>query len=194
MSVQPFTRGFEDKSNEEGYRFVFKCDICGAEYLSKYVEAESNKKRSYISIATRAFSLGESVLDTIPLKDRVDLTAVDENRSELAEELSRKYSGMSPKWHTGHDTAFQDAQTEAKNHFHYCQACKNWVCDRDWDDDKKVCTKDSQQKICPKCHKAVGSAKFCTFCGTAIQLVCSKCGKEYASGAKFCGECGSLLA
>ena len=46
---------------------------------------------------------------------------------------------------------------------------------------------------CPKCHAAVGKAKFCPECGTAVSLTraCGACSAEIPTSSKFCPECGS---
>jgi len=52
---------------------------------------------------------------------------------------------------------------------------------------------------CPKCHKKFDSGKFCPECGEKLQELsakprCSKCGKEYPEGTKFCSEDGTKLS
>ena len=46
---------------------------------------------------------------------------------------------------------------------------------------------------CPKCHAAVGRAKFCPECGTAVSLKrsCGACSAEIPGSSKFCPECGA---
>ena len=37
-------------------------------------------------------------------------------------------------------------------------------------------------------------AKFCSSCGTPLQVTCPKCGKRNPPAARFCNECGTALA
>lgn len=190
MTLKPFTRGFEDRSDEGGYRFVFKCDICNAEYISRYIEASSNKKRDFIGISSRAFSLGSSILDRVSgsgLKD------TDEKQREFTDKLADRFKSYAPEWHRGHDDAFFRSQEEAKKNFHYCPLCKRWVCEPDWDEEKSICKEDSKLEVCPNCRKPTGGKKFCINCGLRLEQNCKKCGAALAHGQKFCGECGAKL-
>ncbi|NOJ28133.1 MAG: hypothetical protein DA330_09010 [Nitrososphaera sp.] len=190
MSMKSFTRGFEDKSDAGGFRFVFKCDICNAEFASRYVEASSNKKRDTIGITSKAFSLGKSILDVIPT-NKPDLKDIDEKQADFSKTLSDRFKSYSPEWHKGHDDAFFLAQEEAKTYFRNCTICKKWVCEADWDEDKAVCREDSKLEVCSNCHKPTGGKKFCVYCGQSLALVCKSCGASLSQGQKFCGECGT---
>lgn len=47
---------------------------------------------------------------------------------------------------------------------------------------------------CPSCGKDIASdAKFCPECGTKIIRVCPECGKSVSVDQKFCPECGKAL-
>jgi membrane protease subunit (stomatin/prohibitin family) len=48
---------------------------------------------------------------------------------------------------------------------------------------------------CPKCKKPIAdnSQKFCQQCGTKLLVTCAKCNKDFATGTKFCTECGGAL-
>jgi hypothetical protein len=44
---------------------------------------------------------------------------------------------------------------------------------------------------CPNCrHESPAGSKFCERCGTALERVCTACGKPLRPGAKFCSSCG----
>ncbi|NWG01962.1 MAG: AAA family ATPase [Syntrophaceae bacterium] len=49
---------------------------------------------------------------------------------------------------------------------------------------------------CPKCQTEIlEGAKFCSECGSKLEIACSSCGKINPLGSKFCIECGySLIA
>ena len=47
---------------------------------------------------------------------------------------------------------------------------------------------------CPRCqHENPSQAKFCLECGTVLALQCGACGTELPAGAKFCLECGQSV-
>jgi hypothetical protein len=51
---------------------------------------------------------------------------------------------------------------------------------------------------CPNCNTEAGSGKFCRSCGSPLtspkKIVCSGCGTEILSTAKFCAKCGTRVA
>lgn len=47
---------------------------------------------------------------------------------------------------------------------------------------------------CPNCYKLLNLYdKFCSECGTRVQLNCESCGQTYAVVHKFCPSCGNKL-
>lgn len=65
---------------------------------------------------------------------------------------------------------------------------------------KQKSSQESQQKsptktlMCFSCGKAnAKTAKFCTICGTQIQVICPSCGKLIKISSKFCMFCGTQL-
>lgn len=193
MAAQLFTLRYDDQSDEKGYRFIFKCGICNLGYSTRYLEAESSKISGYISTGTKIFDLAEDVMRVVPLPDKPDLKDIDSSQRELAKILAKKYEGMSPEWHRGHDKALELAREEVVDILHNCSVCKRWVCESDWNEVKVVCKEDSKLKICPKCRFSNLSGKFCTSCGEPLELFCPKCQAICAIEMKFCGECGQPL-
>lgn len=194
MSVQQSNLKFVDKSDEQGYKFSFHCEICNDSYATKYVEAQSGRKSSIIRFSSKAMSLGSSLMDILPVSDKPNLDEIEKKQSELSGELAKYFEGMSPEWHKGHDTAFQEARREAEKYFRNCPICKRWVCPRDWNESYNCCLEDSQQSVCSKCHQLAGGGKFCVNCGTKLETACPSCGAKYNAGTKFCGECGARIA
>ena len=48
---------------------------------------------------------------------------------------------------------------------------------------------------CPQCqHANPPNAKFCSGCGTRLELVCAACGQANAPGSRFCNHCGEMLS
>ncbi|HZQ17047.1 MAG TPA: adenylate/guanylate cyclase domain-containing protein [Gaiellaceae bacterium] len=49
--------------------------------------------------------------------------------------------------------------------------------------------------VCSSCgHENPSGAKFCAECGSALTLSCPSCGHAYRAGDRFCVECGTALA
>lgn len=194
MSITTITRvNYDDQSDEHGYRFLFRCDKCNAGFRSNYVEADSNKKRDFIEIATKTISLSTEIIDAIPIGGKPDLSETSSKQEELADTISHRYESMSPEWQRGYDETLKAAQEEIKKFFKNCPACGRWVCAKDWNTQKQLCNDDSLQRRCPNCNEVVDSVKFCTQCGHSLQLTCPKCRAVASADREFCGECGTRL-
>ncbi|MGH7278283.1 MAG: zinc ribbon domain-containing protein, partial [Candidatus Rokuibacteriota bacterium] len=47
---------------------------------------------------------------------------------------------------------------------------------------------------CPHCrHPNPPTAKFCSGCGSPLEIACGACGCRNAPGSRFCNECGEAL-
>ncbi len=219
MSLQPFTRNFEDNSTEAGFQFTFFCDLCNDGYKSSFTESKTYRKAGLL----RGIGRGISVLSSMAG------SSVGYNIERGTNILSERFEGMSPEWHQEHESVFRLAQNEAQGHFQRCPRCKKYVCESDWNEQEGLCvgcsprmnvevaaakaTKmvediqekarqttvftgeiESKQTLCPKCGKPSGEGKFCNNCGTPLSLAkCPKCGTPNQAGTRFCGECGQRL-
>ena len=220
MSMQAFTRNYEDNSTQEGFQFTFYCDLCSDGYKTKFIESESNKKAGFWRGLGKVVSLGADVVGAGGIGGHIS------NGTDI---LSERFHGMTPEWHKEHETAFQKAQNEAKGHFQRCPKCRKYVCESDWNEQDNLCVDcaprenvevtaaraekmvtdirkkadetqiftgeiDRKQTICPDCGKPSGSGKFCNNCGASLSLgKCPKCGAKNVTGTRFCGECGTKL-
>lgn len=220
MSLQPFTRNYEDNSTEAGFQFTFYCDLCGDGYKTSFIEAKCSRKSGLLKGIARGISVGASILGEHHIGYNV------ERGMDI---YTERFQGMSPEWHKEHEQAFQIAQNEAKQHFTRCPRCRKWVCEDDWNDQEGLCVEcsprmnvevaaikaekmvedirkkaeettvfkgeiETKQTICPECGKPAGEGKFCTNCGANLQLnKCPKCGTKNPANTKFCGECGNRL-
>lgn len=210
--MQSFTRNYEDKSNENGFQFIFKCDVCGDGYESQFVGSNAAKKRSFFN---KVSTFGSMVNSNAYLAGALGGTAY-----------------QTPEWNKERETAFQQASNEAMSHFHRCPRCHKYVCDQDWNEEAGgLCSEDApkmaseiaaakaqaasgqlqtwkdqeaakpysgdmtvQQTICPTCGKTAGSGKFCNNCGAPLGMKkCSNCGFDNNPTVSFCGNCGNKL-
>jgi hypothetical protein len=111
-------------------------------------------------------------------------------------------------WRKARDEACQAAIEQAKDHFHRCARCHQYVCDLCWKVSSGLCMNCSpsveaeieaartQGQISAAAEKAMTEGmdrgKRMDM-KTNRQLVCPQCGQP-TSGGKFCGACGFKLA
>jgi hypothetical protein len=222
MSLQSFTRKFEDHSTEQGFQFTFYCDFSDDGYKTKFVPSKSGKKAGFAKLIGSGVKMGGSIAGKIPgvgtpagttkpVIEGSELEKTTESAGDFAEELSKRFGMMSAAWHAEHDEAFATAQEEAKANFNRCSVCKRWACEYCYDDKEGVCKEHSStmskasatgrgsaavsagQVVCPACHATVPIAKFCGECGARFSMSCPNCGKQVEVGTKFCGECGARI-
>lgn len=209
-SMQSFTRNYVDKSTEQGFQFVFKCDVCGDGYESAFIASHASKKRGFFNKVSQ-------------------YGGVVSSHAYMAGALGGN-AYQTPEWNKERETAFQQASNEAMSHFHRCPRCHKYVCDMDWNEEagglctddapkiaseigaaKSQATKDQiwasvqnqqqvtgplevQQTICPSCGKTSGGGKFCNNCGAPLGMKkCAKCGADNNPTVSFCGNCGNKL-
>lgn len=220
MSLQPFTRNFEDNSTDAGFQFTFYCDCCNDGYKTRFIESKTYRKAGLFDFVGKAVSIGT---------DLAGMHRASHALERGSDILSERHQGQSPEWRREWEQAFQVAQNEAKEHFHRCAKCKHYVCDADWNEEDNLCVEcaprenvevtaaraermveeikekasqtsvfhgeiERRTSVCPECGKPAGQGKFCNNCGTPLGLVkCSKCGAKNAIGTRFCGECGNNL-
>ncbi len=178
----------EDKSTEQGFQFIFKCEICGASYESAFVASQAAREKAIFNDVSR-------------------FGGMFTNKASLASALGGQ-AYQTPEWNKERGAALQKATAEAMTHFHQCPKCHKYVCDNDWRSDVSLCSIDAAEvkpaaspqsqwavpAVCPKCGQPTGGGKFCNNCGAPLGPVkCAACGVENAPGAKFCSGCGAKL-
>jgi hypothetical protein len=214
MVLQDFVRNYDDLSDDNGYQFKFRCDICGDGFLTKHREAAFAKARSLFGAVG---SLGSTVGG--PLWRA--------GGAEGAAEHMR-----SGKWKEGWEKAFNEAVVEARGHFTKCPSCTKYVDATCWNEQVQVCVECSPRQtvvvqkaraqafgqraqeamlaqdysaeikgaeeakvLCPNCGKPTSSGKFCEVCGAPLErTACPTCGAKISPGARFCNNCGTKLA
>ncbi|MEI7743069.1 MAG: zinc ribbon domain-containing protein [Chloroflexota bacterium] len=199
----PFSKNYNDLSDENGYQFEFRCDVCGSGYRSEFIRSSLGTVGNLLSgagsIVGGFFGSAANAADRV--KDITDRGARDE--------------------------ALQKASNEIMPLFTRCPRCNNWVDETCWNQARTLCVscapnvaaemeaeratvelgqmKEAMQKetvfsgdtsarqtVCTSCGKPVGSEKFCSNCGTPTgQNKCSQCGNDLPAGTRFCGNCGA---
>jgi hypothetical protein len=202
----PFTSNYQDLSNDQGYQFEFRCDVCGSGYRSQFIRNNLGMGASILNGASSVFGgrfWGAS------------------RAADAAQNITD---------HGARDKALQQACNEIMPQFHRCVRCNNWVDETCFNAQRGLCVNcapnlasemeaerssveisqmrdavrtktifsgDTSERSteCPSCGKPVGSEKFCGNCGTPLGTPkCPKCGAEVAAGLSFCGNCGNKMA
>lgn len=198
MAFISFTKKYEDKSKEDGFEFVFYCDVGNEPITTEFVKSSSDEKAKNVDIVEKGIGFGEKLIkdfgSAIPNLSESNKSEI-ESGGELAVDILKKYGDMSPQWHKEHDEAFKKAQSDVKKNFSQCPKCNRWACVHCWDLQKKLCVEDAKKFItCPLGHLNEISNKFCTTCGKPLVVKCTKGGETYPLGTKFCPVHGVSLS
>ena len=198
----PFTDNYSDLSDQNGYQFEFRCDICGSGYRSEFQRSALGTAGTLLSGANQLLGGlwgARSATDTI---------------HNVTDRGAR-------------DTALKKAADEIMPKFKQCPRDHVWVDGTCWNEERGLCVNDAPKlaaemeaeraalqtqqmreamatekhfsgdtatrtTVCVSCGKPVGSEKFCSNCGTPVGLAkCVNCGTDLATGARFCGSCGT---
>ena len=201
----PFTENYTDLSDENGYQFEFRCDVCGNGYRSEFI-------RSHLGTAGTILGGASGIFNNLWGASRAADTA-----KNVLDRGAR-------------DDALKKASNDIMPLFTRCPRCNNWVDETCWNGERGLCVScapnlvsemeaerssvelsqmkeamagqkvfsgdvSTRQTECPNCGKPVGSEKFCGNCGTPLgQAKCSKCGTDLPPGTRFCGNCGNKVA
>lgn len=199
----PFSDNYRDLSDQHGYQFEFRCDVCGSGYRSEFIRSTLGTAGSLLSGASSV--LGGFLSGASNVADRA---------KGIADRGAR-------------DDALRKASAEIMPLFTRCPRCNSWVDSTCWNVARGLCVRcapnlaaeleaeraslevrqmreamanetvfsgdtSARQTICASCGKPVGSEKFCSNCGTPTgQNTCAQCGNELAAGVRFCGNCGT---
>ena len=194
--LQAFTRNYQDNSTDAGHQFTFYCDICNDGYKSSFIESNTYKKQKGSRILGQGIGLAGSLLGG---RAR-DLAYTAERGGNI---LSQRFEGKSPEWQKEHEQAFERAQNEARQHFHRCPSCNNYVCDHCWNEDEGLCVSCApRQEILVAKTRADAMQRNISDAGKTATVwqgtieskttICPVCGKPAGSG-KFCNNCGASM-
>lgn len=189
-----FTSNFADNSTEAGFQFTFYCDPCREGYKTRFIESKTYKKKKFFK------GLGNVIGAVAQMAGKYN---VGYGIERGADTIAERFTGMSPEWHKEHESAFELAQNEAKEHFKRCPKCNKWVCENCWNEQEGLCVKDapraSVEVAAAKAKKMVDDINAAAqatpvFTGKieTKQTICPQCGKPSGEG-KFCSNCGASL-
>ena len=194
--LQAFTRNYHDNSTEAGFEFTFYCDNCNDGYRSSFIESETYKRKGFM----RGIGQGASILGSLVGGRASSIGYAGDRASNV---LSQRFDGQSPEWHKEHEKAFERASNEAKQHFHRCPNCNNYVCDQCYNEDEGLCVKCApRQEIYVAQARAKAMQRNIDDAGANATVwqgkieskttICPVCGKPAGSG-KFCNNCGASM-
>ena len=110
----PFTRNYNDLSDENGYQFEFRCDICGNGYKSEFI-------RSSLGTASSLLSGASNFLGGL----------------WGASNAARNVKDFSDRG--ARDQALEKASNEIMGLFTRCPACSNWVDETCFNKQRNLC-------------------------------------------------------
>ncbi len=199
----PFTNNYSDLSDQNGYQFEFRCDVCGSGYRSEFI-------RSNVGLAGSILDGASSVLGGF----FGSASRVADSAKEITDRGAR-------------DEALKKAANEIMPLFQRCPRCSMWVDEPCGTVGRGLCVgcapplapemeaersaveiqqmrqamaaetvfsgdTSARTTVCTNCGKPVGSERFCSNCGTPTgQAKCAQCGADLAPGTRFCGNCGA---
>jgi hypothetical protein len=202
----PFTRNYTDLSDEHGYQFEFRCDICSSGYRSEF-------KRSNLGTASSLLSGASSLIGGI-----------------FGQASNAAYQAKNIADRGERDKALEEAANEIMPLFTRCPRSSHWVDETCWNEARGLCVScapklagemeaerasveiaqmreamreetvfsgdtSATTTVCASCGKPVGSERFCSNCGApTAQAKCTQCGNDLPPGARFCGNCGAKTA
>jgi len=194
--MQAFTRNYEDNSTDAGFEFTFYCDQCRDGFKSSFIESTTYKRGGML----RGLAQGASILGGLVGGAIGQASYAAERAGDV---LSERFEGKSPDWQKEHQDAFEVAQNEARQHFHRCNSCSNYVCDACYNEDEGLCINCApRQEIAVAKARADAMKRNIESAGQSATVwqgtieskttVCPACGKPAGSG-KFCNNCGASM-
>jgi hypothetical protein len=195
--LQAFTRNYEDNSTDAGFQFTFYFDVCRDGYKSSFIESETYKRKGIL----RGLSEGASVLGNFLGGGASNIGVAARRGGDI---LSQRFEGKSPEWQKEHEQAFERAQNEARQHFHRCPSCNQYVCDHCHNEDEGLCVACApRQEIYVARARADAMKRNIDEAGQSATVwqgsieskitICPNCGKPAGTG-KFCNNCGTDMA
>jgi hypothetical protein len=199
----PFTNNYSDLSDESGYQFEFRCDICGSGYKSEFIRSALGTAGSLLGGASSLIGglFGSASNIAGRAKDMTDRGARDEALKKAANEIMPLFTRCTRcnKWTD--ETCFNTARG-------LCVGCAPNLAAEMEAERASVELNQMRQAmaqetvfsgetgarstVCANCAKPIGSEKFCSNCGApTAQNKCGQCGADLAVGTRFCGNCGA---
>ena len=194
MEFQSFTKNYEDLCSEAGFQFDSIATSAATDTSQSSSSRRPIRRPTCSTCSARPYQVGADLAGAYRIGNAM---------SQGASMMSQSHSGMTPEWHKEYEVAFEQAQNEAKGHFHRCPKCHRYVCDADWNEDDAMCVEDAPrenvevtaaraQRMKDEIQEKAQTAN--VFHGDIERrtTVCPQCGKPAGEG-KFCNNCGAPM-
>jgi hypothetical protein len=176
-----------------GFQFEFFCQRCGETWRSPFKPYRKGQLTGLLSASSKLTG---------------ELGGWLQGVSRTVTNIYRASRGAGALSDAGAQNARAEAQAEAialaKDRYHCCDSCHNWVGDECFDDRAGLCldcAKGAGQRsggsegslACPNCQTPSQGGRFCHECGfdmASTHKSCPACGATQAREARFCGDCG----
>ncbi len=181
-----FSGNYQDLSTDKGFQFEFECQRCGTGCRTRFQASMAGTASSVLEAASGLFG------------------GIFGRAAEIGESV------RTAAWEKSHDTAFENAWEEAKEHFYQCPRCSKWVCRAKCENKGKGLCKDcapdlgvemavaQSERSVEEIHiHAAMAAEDKNLSAEnwreRIRATCPKCGAPQAAHSKFCAECGAAV-
>ncbi|MCQ2427655.1 MAG: zinc ribbon domain-containing protein [Clostridia bacterium] len=198
------TKNYEDLSNETGFQFAFKCDLCDYTYTTKF-------RRTSKSAAERGSKLlrtSANLVTTIFGSKSAKVTGVMNNGASMWTENTDNANYKTEK-----ADALKDAIEDAAERIRKCPECGKSACPNCWDDDEEMCgpcaekvkarreeeeaeeekKAEAEKKSEKKKETEAKKAEKKEAAAASGEGVCPECGEKNPASMKFCGFCGAKM-
>ena len=219
MVLRDFVKNFDDMSDQNGFQFKFKCDICQDGFMTKYRQAPYAKAKGLFG-------------------------GRQQHRQQLRRELLGVWATARGELHPRRATCtipngakltkrlWTMLQRKRGADFTKCPGCTKYVDATCWNEQGLMCVECSPRQaitvqkaraqafgqkaaesmmaqdysaeikgaeevkiLCSKCGKPTSSGKFCEVCGAPLdKSACPNCGQKVSATARFCNNCGQKLS
>ncbi|MBW3624783.1 MAG: zinc ribbon domain-containing protein, partial [Armatimonadetes bacterium] len=116
MSEISFGDNYSDISENTGFQFEFYCEHCRDAWRTPYKKYLAGSASNFLGTASSM------------------LGGIFGSASNVADQL------RDAGYKAAHDKAFQEAVQEAKDHFHRCRRCSNYLCGQCYNPNLNLCT------------------------------------------------------
>ena len=132
IRIISITKNWNDElCNDQGYQFVLNCDICNAEYRTRYVESSAATKGDRLKRIAHGTSAGLSIANKVNPANIIKRGDSEDKSGEkdggFFQEWSNRYNKHGPAWQKDYARAFAASQEEAKEYYEQCPKCRLWA-------------------------------------------------------------------
>jgi membrane protease subunit (stomatin/prohibitin family) len=205
MSEIRFSDNYQDHSTDSGFQFEFRCERCNEGWRSPFDRYAAGTLDNVLGMAEGlfggVFGAARGAVDRVKTagwqsaRDAAFKRAIIDAQGHFHRCPRCSNHFCDDCWNADEGTCIGCVPRLDAELAHITREAKLQKARQVAYDAATVSKADLEQRVvsCPKCHAAVGRAKFCPECGTAVSLkrACGACSAEIPGSSKFCPECGA---